>query len=98
MGLTSRYYDYYDYYYDYESPWNREVPLDYNYYENTNLFFAQVAFDCLLLLALISFSIWCCTLRNAISPLRVTIATLTIWMRYVSPQEAIPMQIYFLDG
>ncbi|KAJ6024195.1 hypothetical protein N7540_004992 [Penicillium herquei] len=77
MNLVRRY-NYYSY--ENTNPWNEETELSYHYYANEKLYFVQVAFDCLVLLALLTFAVWACTIRPAISPLRGTIAALTIWL------------------
>ncbi|KAJ5718344.1 hypothetical protein N7488_003990 [Penicillium malachiteum] len=77
MDLVRRYS-----YYSYENTnyWNQEIELSYHYYAHKKLYFAQVAFDCLILLALLKFAVWACTIRPTISPLRGAIAALTIWL------------------
>ncbi|KAJ5714763.1 uncharacterized protein N7483_011944 [Penicillium malachiteum] len=78
MNLVRRYYSYYSY--ENTNYWNQEEQLSYHDIVNQKLYFVQVAFDCLILLVLLKFAVWACTIRPAISPLRGTIAALVIWL------------------
>ncbi|KAJ5256956.1 hypothetical protein N7478_013060 [Penicillium angulare] len=77
MGIIPRYY--YNYY-DNPNPWNEEVLVSYEQIIYQKTFFVEVAFDCLILLALFSFAIWACTIRNGSGPQRATIVVLVMFL------------------
>ncbi|KAJ5083503.1 hypothetical protein N7456_012930 [Penicillium angulare] len=90
MGILPRY----DYsYYDNTNPWNEEVFVSYEELIYQKTFFVEVAFDCLILLALFSFAVWACTIRNGSGPQRATIVVLVMFLISQSLQ-VVPDIIY----
>lgn len=67
------------YYYS-NNAWSQETSFSLNYVPSKTLFIAGFAFDVLTILALISFLIWACLIRNGRGQLNGVIPALSVYL------------------
>ncbi|KAJ5584982.1 uncharacterized protein N7459_004782 [Penicillium hispanicum] len=72
--------DYYSSYADTRSLWNEKITLSVYDLESSSLFYAGFVFDILTLVALISFLVWACVIRNHRGQMRGVISTILSWL------------------